>query len=139
MWEENLDEVNNFVSLVDQKDAVEYYSDDDSDSDTESEDDETIDCMEEEHGYVDVEEQSVVETDGGNDAEAEECDSDSCVATAVAEAVQDVIVEGHHSVKFVEGGLIFTSNKTEQICTLSLSGAESDCDTETDDSRSDGY
>ena len=33
----------------------------------------------------------------------------------IADAVAEVVVDGHWSVDFVEGGIVFTSNKTTQI------------------------
>ena len=49
----------------------------------------------------------------------------------MAEAVAEVVVEGQWSVNFMEGGHVYTSNRTAQICVSSLSG-HSDYDTETD-------
>ena len=111
----SVDDVKNFVSLIDQKDQVNVDSSDDSNSDTESEDDETVEdegCI----GWSNAE-QSAEDDDTASYVEAEECDPDHVVSGAVNE----VMIERHHSAGFVEGGLIFTANKTVQICTSSLS------------------
>ena len=111
----SVDDVKNFVSLIDQKDQVNVDSSDDTNSDTESEDDETVeddDCI----GWSNTE-QSAEDDDTSSYVEAEECDPEP----AVSGAVNEVMIEGHHSAGFVQGGLIFTANKTVQICTSSLS------------------
>ena len=121
----NPDDVGAFVSLLDQKDGimlgntpeVEDESEDETDTDTDS--DENVD---------DSSERS---EDDSSRTETMHSNMDG-MEGAVAEAVEEVIVDGHRSVDFLQCGLLFTSNKTAQICVSSLSGEESEL-TESED------
>ena len=117
-----LDEVGEFVSKLDKKDGillgtqptVQYDSGDDIYSDSDSDED------------------TVTLSDSGSEVDGIEADMDSSDPSgAVADAVAEVVVDGHLSSSLVEGGLLFTSNKTTQLTVSSLSG--SDTDLEMDD------
>ena len=130
-----LEDIKNFVSSLDKKDGLllgvhpdvcddledDTVSDLDSDSETETEEDST-----------DAEDD--ISADDAADCYVDsECD-DSDPSDVVAEAVAEVVVEGHRSVDFMEGGHVYTSNKTAQICVSSLSGrSEYETDTDTDE------
>ena len=126
-----LDEIKEFIFALDKRDGlllgvapdVQDNSEDDTisnfdpDSDTETEDD-SID------GDNDLMEQDV-------DVDEDEIDP----STVVAEAGVEVVVDGLCSNDdFMEGGHIYTSDRTAQICISSLSGnSEYETDIEVDD------
>ena len=129
-----VEQIKDFVSLLDKKDGillgVQPDVEDDSKDDTISEFESDLETeMEVDSTDVDDDEYSVQE--GVDDGEDIDCCDESNPSDVVADAMAEVIVEGHHSVDFMEGGHIYTSNKTAQICVSSLSG-QSDYETETD-------
>lgn len=116
----NPDNVEEFVSLLDIKDGillgnvpyVEDDSEENAETDTNSNPDEKGDM---ENRW----------NDEGSSIVIPEEDEGSGVETSVAEAVEEVGVQGLRSASFVECRYIFTSNKTTQICVSSLDGYES--------------
>ena len=127
-----LEEIKHFVSSLDKKDGLLLDVDpdvqDDSEDDTISDLESSSDTETEDDSTDDEDEVSVVD---GEDAAVEYEYKEGDPSDVVAEAVAEVVVEGHRSVDFMEGGHVYTSDKTAQICVSSLSG-RSDYDTDTD-------
>ena len=114
------DNVAEFVLLLDQKDSillgdpphVKDNSEDDMDTESDSEDNDD-DSTETEGSTYKV---SIDASNGSLDRGGDELE------VTVADAVLEVGVKGHYSVQFLENSILFTSNKTVQICLLLLSG-----------------
>lgn len=123
-----LDEIKE--SMLDKKDGILLGVDPDVE-------DESEDNTETEFDTDDDETKTELDTDDNDDDAGMGADADadsSDPSEPVAEAVAEFIVDGQCSVSFLELGILFTNDKTTQICVSFLSGnsgleaEDSNCD-----------